>query len=101
MNDKYTIGDIVRRHGFGEGTWCVIATRQQPLNLAYLASLREDGVEPKIEGLETFARIGICVDSDMSNGMHYIVKKILKTMENGFYKLDEKNVYCFEGDLFQ
>lgn len=54
-----------------------------------------------VKGIEEMARVGVFVDSDGRTGFEYIVRKILPTMENSCYLLDETDVPCFEEDIWQ
>ena len=98
MELKYNIGDFVRHEDYASDSFFVIATKQQHLTLEYLASRKEPLM---VKGVEDMARIGIYVDTDARKGFDYIVRRILPTMENGFYLLDETDVPFFEENVYQ
>jgi hypothetical protein len=97
MGMKYKIGNFVRHERYADDTFFVVATKQQPLTPEYLESR---GKPLMVKGVNEMARARIYVDSDVRKGFDYIVRRILPTMENGCYLLDETDIPCFEEDIY-
>lgn len=88
---KYNISEIVKYYKDSDNTYIILATKEQPLNIEYLKSIK--GII-KIDRLEEFAKANIKV----SNGFDYIIMT-LRSIKDGSAIIDTDSINVFENDI--